>query len=135
MNALDFLNTQDAKPGDVLVFKHDSQQFVGIVDARFGHGFHLAFRWNSNALALGNPPLLEDLEPIALYRASQLWDPEWWTPADRLLWLDLEVDIIARVAWELEEKRSLRDIAELVAENAELKRQLEKIREVLDCDD
>jgi hypothetical protein len=131
MNALEFLKKHDARPGDVLVFRYTQATFVGIV-RNFGdeYGFIL-----SSPEICGFYP--QDLTPIALYRAPCFWDPKWWERTRAEYFIEckvqtpIEIELIAKAEPEAAPQFFDNSYQALRAENAELKGQLAKIREVM----
>lgn len=123
----DFLEKHSARPGDILVAKHypgETPIRVFLVTAPADDREPIMF-------PDGSEPIARHWKPIALYRAPELWDPKWW-PGSIEMNMPLSTSryiSVFRIADAQPEKMSLRTMCELVAENAELKAQLAKIRE------
>lgn len=128
MNALEFLKKHDAKPGDVLVFRYGADEpLAGVV---------------VDQLAVQTPArlysrILASSEPLALYRAPELWNPAWWAwgkpdegGSEFCKLRDVSVNLIAKAEPEIQ-PNDLFEVGKLRRENEELKAQLAKIREAV----
>jgi FtsZ-binding cell division protein ZapB len=143
VNALEFLKQHEAQAGDVLVFKYRGAPRVAIVFKIDGQEYELGCPGETEQQLL-----FSQLEPIALYRAAELWDPKWWTKQPTCGLSEISPELVARAepyfgnilkididrlkdpgALQTEAQYHRDQANKLAAENASLKAQLAERRE------